>query len=385
MNARERFLAVMNFEPVDRTLKWEIGYWVRALRRWYAEGLPRGVGVREDLVDGDVILAEVFPAVNAERESDLHEFFDMDEPLLNVPLERWFVPPFEEEVLEDHGDWVLRRTKEGMVERNRKDRTGFPHWVQGAVANREDWERIKGERLRPTLEGRLPQEWPSLVKEFRGRSYPLYIGQHPAGLYGGTRLLLGQEQVLTAFYDHPTLVHDIMDYLTDFYISLYDQVLQQVEVDAAFIWEDLCYKNGPLISPEMFREFMLPNCKKLTGCLRDHGIEVIMVDTDGDARRLIPLLMEGGVNMLSPVEANAGMDVVELSESFPELRLLGGIDKLKIAAGREAIDEELQRKIPIMLDRGGYIPTVDHGVPPGISWEDFKYYREKLNTMIGGG
>ena len=79
------------------------------------------------------------------------------------------------------------------------------------------------------------------------------------------------------------------------------------------------------------------------------------------------------------------MDVVELSESFPELRLLGGIDKLKIAAGREAIDEELQRKIPIMLDRGGYIPTVDHGVPPGISWENFKYYREKLNTMIGGG
>ena len=74
MNARERFLAVMNFEPVDRTLKWEIGYWIGAVRRWYAEGLPCKVGVRADLVDGDVILAEVFPAVRDERETDVHEF-----------------------------------------------------------------------------------------------------------------------------------------------------------------------------------------------------------------------------------------------------------------------------------------------------------------------
>jgi uroporphyrinogen decarboxylase len=173
-----------------------------------------------------------------------------------------------------------------------------------------------------------------------------------------------------------------MDYLGDFYVALYDAVLQQVTVDACFIWEDMCYKNGPLISPEMFRIFMLPHYEKLTTALRDHGVAVIMVDCDGDARKLIPSWMEGGVNMLLPCEVNAGMDVVALRKAFPTLRLLGGIDKTKIAAGRDAIDKELARKIPYMLERGGYIPTVDHQVPPDVSWGSYKYYRQTLNTMI---
>ena len=387
MNTRERFQAVMNFEPVDRTLLWDVGYWAGAVRRWYAEGLPRHAGIPDDVADGLSIWAEFiigYPQ-DRRRDFDIHDSLGMDEPLYRVPLSVWLVPAFKEEILEDHGEWVLRRNADGIIMRNRKDWSGFPCYVRGPVGNREDWERIKAERLRPTLEDRLPSNWGDLVKEFKDRSYPLTIGGGPAGFYGGARELLGQERVLTAFYDEPDLVHDIMDYLADFYVALYDEVLDQVDADACFIWEDMCYKNGPLISPAMFREFMLPNYKKVTSCLRDHGVTAIMVDTDGDARRIIPLLMEGGVNLLLPCEVNAGMDVVGLRESFPELRLLGGIDKTKIAAGPDAIDEELQRKVPFMLQRGGYIPTVDHQVPKDTSWENFKYYRTKLNDMIREG
>lgn len=383
---RERFLAVMNFEPVECTLRWESGYWAGAMQRWYAEGLPSKRGIPLGMQRGQMIVAEFAPRYGQSEgvDSDVHELLQMDGPMYSVPLALWFVPAFEEEVLEDHGLWAVVRNRNGVIERNWKDRSGFPGWLRGPVGDRDDWERIKAERLRPTLEGRLPENWTTLSQELRERDFPLCLGDCPAGFYGGARQLLGESRVLTAFYDEPDLVRDIMGYLADFYVALYDRVLQQVQVDAAFIWEDMCYKNGPLISPAMFREFMLPNYKKLTACLRDHGINVIMVDTDGDARRIIPLLIEGGVSVLMPCEVNAGMDVVALREAFPRLGLIGGIDKTRLAAGRELIDEELERKIPFMLERGGYIPMVDHEVPPDVSWQNFRYYRSKLNTMIAG-
>ena len=327
----------MTFEPIERTLRWEFGYWVGAVQRWYAEGLPPKRGIQDGMQRGQMIVAEFAPRYGeSERvDSDVHEYLNMDGWMYSVPVSLWFEPPFTEVMLEDHGDWAIVRNSYGVVERNWKDRSGFPCWIRGPVENREDWERIKAERLRPILADRVPENWSTLVEEFRDRDYPLWLGDFPAGFYGGARQLLGQEQVLTAFYDTPQLIRDIMDDLADYYVALYDQVLQEIDVDACFIWEDMCYKNGPLISPAMMREFMLPNYKKLTGCMRDHGIKVIMVDTDGDARAIIPLFIEGGVNVVMPCEVNAAMDVVELREAFPRLGLIGGIDKTKIAAGRQ--------------------------------------------------
>jgi uroporphyrinogen decarboxylase len=176
-------------------------------------------------------------------------------------------------------------------------------------------------------------------------------------------------------------MHEMMDYLADFYVALYDQVLSQVAVDYAFHWEDMCYVAGPLISPKMFAEFMLGPYKKLTGLLRDHGVDIIMVDTDGDARKLIPLFLEGGVTGLYPFEVQSHQDVGEIRRQYPRLLMQGGIDKKALAAGKDAIDRELEARVPVVLE-GGYIPHVDHGVPPDVSWEDFCYYRHKLDAML---
>ena len=177
---------------------------------------------------------------------------------------------------------------------DRKDRKSLPHWIGWPVNDRDEWEQVKAERLRPTLEDRLPEDWAQRLEAYKTRDYPICIGASPAGFYGGARHLVGQDRILTMVYDDPAFIHDIMDYLGDFLVAIYDQVLRQVKADVCFVWEDMCYKNGPLISPAMFREFMLPNYKKLTACLRDHGVTSIMVDTDGDARLLIPLFIEEG-------------------------------------------------------------------------------------------
>jgi uroporphyrinogen decarboxylase len=134
----------------------------------------------------------------------------------------------------------------------------------------------------------------------------------------------------------------------------------------------------------MIREFLLPCYQRFTGFLRDHGIRSVLVDSDGDCRLIIPILMEGGISGLMPFEVNAGMDVVEMRKTFPRLQILGGIDKTQLALGKEAIDRELEAKVtPGMLRHGGYIPHVDHQVPPDVSWEDFKYYRQRLAALIG--
>ncbi len=382
MNTRERYVALMTFEEVDRTLIWEQGYWAGTLRRWYQEGLPEIKGVPEQVGEAVGVRAEAggvplgrYPA------DDAHNFFRMDPFLVLAPLNMGAYPRFEEKIIEDHGSWYIRQDKDGCLRKEIKGQSTLPPIVGTPVKTREDWERYKAERLKPTLEGRLPDNWPELVAEYKKRDYPLGVG----GLYGffGTpRYLLGEIEVLTKYYDDPELMKDMVNYLADFWIALFDGVLKEVDADAIFLWEDMCYKAGPLISPDTFREFILPGYKKLTGFLRECGIKIINVDSDGDVWKLIPLWIEGGVTGLYPFEVAAGMDVVEVRKAFPKLGIIGGIDKMAVAKSREAIDHELESKIPFMLKSGGFIPHIDHAVSMDISFDNFKYYRQKLEEMV---
>ncbi|MDP6776108.1 MAG: hypothetical protein QGI83_05025, partial [Candidatus Latescibacteria bacterium] len=120
-----------------------------------------------------------------------------------------------------------------------------------------------------------------------------------------------------------------------------------------------------------------------TDVARSHGVNTVLVDTDGDCRELIPLFLEGGVSGLYPFEVQAGMDVKEIREAFPTLQILGGVDKREIAGGPERIDAELEKRIPGMVERGGFIPMADHQVPPDVSWENYLYYRKRIVEMTG--
>jgi len=290
-------------------------------------------------------------------------------------------PPFEEKIIEDHGSWYIWQDAMGCLRKDVKTKSSLPSFVRGPVKNRKDWETYKEERLQPVLKGRLPENWPQLIKEYNKRDFPLALGQLH-GFFGTPRELFGVENLLLSYYEDPQLMKDINLYLADFWISLFDGVLHEVSVDAALIWEDMCYRNGPLISPDMFRTFILPGYKKLTSFLRGNGVTIVNVDSDGDVWKLIPLWIEGGVTVLYPFEVAAGMNVVDVRKGFPKLGIIGGMDKRALIDSKEAIDRELETRIPFMLKQGGYIPTIDHLVPPDISFENFVYYREKLNRLI---
>jgi len=213
------------------------------------------------------------------------------------------------------------------------------------------------------------------------RDAAVQIGSYPYGLFGTLRDFMGVESLLVAFYDDPELIRDMMDYLTNFWISIYTRVLRDVQIDHIHIWEDMSGKQGPLISPAMFREFMMPNYQKIIRFARENNIPVVSVDTDGNMGILMPLLEESGVNLVLPFEVQAGCDVVALKRQYPSICLCGGIDKREIALGHAAIDRELDRIEPL-LHGSGYLPALDHLPHPDISFMNFSYFVEELKKRI---
>ena len=158
--------------------------------------------------------------------------------------------------------------------------------------------------------------------------------------------------------------------------------LKDIDVDVAFFWEDMAWKGGSMISPQMFREFMMPHYKRVTELFRSKGTDIIMVDSDGDINELIPLWLECGVNGMWPLEVQAGMDAVELRKKFGKKCILwGNLDKKALAQGREAIKEEIDKKVPVLIAEGGYLPGPDHLVPDDVSLENFRFYLDYLRSF----
>jgi uroporphyrinogen decarboxylase len=176
----------------------------------------------------------------------------------------------------------------------------------------------------------------------------------------------------------------MMDTMLNLEIECAKRVLKDIKPDYAMIWEDMAYKNGPMISPTMFRKYMMPRYKKITDLLRSHGVNVIIVDTDGNVNQLIPLWIESGVNATWPLEVAAGNDAVELRKKYgTDFILMGNLDKQAIAKGKDAIRTEIMKKVPFLLEKGGYFPSADHMIPPDVSWENYCYF---INTLreVGG-
>jgi hypothetical protein len=389
MNARERFLATMAFEPVDRPTLWEWDYWPDTLRRWQAAGAP----LREDRSETvnlstdeegafDPFSTTLLSDVPFAKDASLD--FELDPGARRVPLNSFIHPLFKYRVLEERGDVIISQDERGHIRQDKKGRVSIANIIKPLVATRDDWERVKAERLQLKLEGRLPADWPRLREEFKRRDFALAIGGHSGlcGIYHPTRYLMGPEHLLYALHDQPDLVRDIMTHLADLQIYLFDKVLSEIDVDFCFACEDLAFKTSSFISPAMFRELLLPCYRRLTGMLRDHGVKIMVVDSDGSIWKLIPLFMEGGVTGMGPMEVAAGMDVVEVRKAFPRLQILGGIDKRVLASDRDSIDQELSRKIPPLVRGGGYIPCCDHSVPPDVPWENYSHYRKRVTELV---
>ena len=171
------------------------------------------------------------------------------------------------------------------------------------------------------------------------------------------------------------------EYILQVYLDKLIKVMNILPADVVYIMEDLSGKNGPMISPELFDEFIGSYYQRLIPVLKNKGVKHVFVDTDGEFKKLIPNFIESGVDGFLPMDVNAGMDILAVRKEYPDLKFIGAFNKLEIAKGKSAIDREFERLLPV-IRQGGYIPGCDHQVAPSTSLKDYQYYICKLTEVM---
>lgn len=408
MNARERFLEVMNFNPDVAALKWEFGYWGQTINNWYEQGLPKTTYPaipktittptstlysyawsdkcqgRDRLPSGFPVMAGglYWPTQGFALDTDVRKHFKMDFTQIVVDVNLLWEPMFEPALLKEDDDQMTYIDIDGVERMYLKGEATIPTSMKWPITDRKSWEKLKAERLNlADISKRFPANWNQLVEDYRQRDYPLAVGGYPYGFFGTLSHLIGYENTFMWYALDPDLIHDILETFTSIWMAVYEEVLSQVQVDHWQIWEDISFGKGPMISPEMVKTFMNPYIRRIADFLKERGVNIVLLDTDGDCNSIIPVLMEAGVTGMYPFEAHCGMDVAKVRKQYPTLQMLGGIAKADIALGKDRIDEIL-KPIPDVLKAGGYIPFGDHFIPPDVNFENFSYYREKLNHII---
>jgi len=339
------------------------GLWM-CLDTWYEQGLPRDV--------------------------NLDKFFMFDEPGFHKLrqlgwCEAAFEPVFEEKILEDRCEHeVVQDTAGRGVLCFKGLRQGFmPEYVDHPVKDMKTWQENVKWRLDPENTARYVDLEKRMADAKTAADKGLMIQQNVIGGYMFLRSIMGPEDIMYVFYDNPELVHECMQT----WLKLSDSVLakhqEYLAIDEIYFGEDICYKNGPLISPDMIKEFLFPYYQQLISNAKARQAKdgrkiYIQLDTDGDCRPVIDLYREGiGMDMLDPFEVASGCDVVEIGKQYPWMIMSGGIDKRVLAKDTDTIDRYLDGILPVMRKRGGYIPTCDHGVPSEVSWQNYLHYRKR--------
>lgn len=363
----ERFDACMEYRPCDRRPNHELGVWPQTIVRWRRERWWRVRKFTWEWHFGEARLG-----------FDRRDYF---------PFDFSFRPPFEFETIDATGGYFVMRNHLGIVTKRpmRDDKNGLEFLMEQhlsfPVSKPEDFADIR-RRLDPATPGRYPEDLAARAEALRKRDCPVFCAV--SGFYWRAREWMGTEGLSMAFYEYPALIEEMMEFYADFIIETARPVVGQVPLDGLLLSEDFAMKGGPLLSPDLFRTYVFPHLKRVADFFRGHGVKHIGVDSDGDPTLLIPLLLDAGVDFIWPIERAAGVSPQQWRKQFGrDLRMYGGVDKRILPLGKKAVRQHLSEFIPL-IEEGGYIPAIDHTVPPNIAWSEFKHYLDDKQYLLTG-
>jgi hypothetical protein len=320
VNTRDRFWAVINRTKTDRlpVIEWATWWKDGTIARWYGEGLPR-------TLQDDIAIRAHF-GLEDWRQSWLRST-SLDSP---KPV--------------SHGAPLIN---------NRAEYEAFTRYLwpdpQPHLDDLNSWKAAhdKGDcAVWITLEG----------------------------FFWFPRTLFGIEPHLYAFYDQPDLMKEINARLTEYHIKCLKAIGEILRPDFVVFAEDLSYNLGPMLSQELFDEFIAPYYRELVPHIKKLGSVVIM-DSDGQVEPVAPWLASCGLEGILPLERQAGVEVANLRRDHPSLTMIGAFDKMTMPLGREAMRAEFERLLPVMRT-GKFFPSCDHQTPPGVSLENYHIYLE---------
>lgn len=327
MNHVERFRALANFKAVDRLprIEWA-SWWDKTVERWRGEGLP-----------------------TSDR-YEMYAHFGLD-PYYQC----WFWPKGPGYPETPHG--------------------------QGAVRTMEDYEALRP-HLYPPQDDAAAGLGPWAAAQRRGEAV-VWITLD--GFFWFPRTLLGIERHLYAFYDQPELLHRINEDLAAWQVGVLRLLGKVCRPTFMTFAEDMSYNHGPMLSRALFDEFLAPYYRQVIPTVEEMGT-IPIVDSDGDVTAMVPWLESVGVRGVLPLERQAGVDAGRLRAAHGRFLMIGHYDKMVMTRGEEAMRQEFERLLPVMRT-GGFIPSVDHQTPPGVSLAEYRVYLrllEEYASAAGG-
>lgn len=379
MTNRERVIATLKYEPVDRLPIVHFGFWTQTLEKWANEGHltqeeAQGWG------DGNPIDAQISGKLGFDT-----NYYSCFHPATSL----W--PGFESKVVEEMPDGTRKVLNvDGVVVLQRPGATSIPAEIDHLLKTRADWEKHYKHRFVFTEE-RVTKSWvrvnDKMVRwdegglEFLQRGERDYhYGLHCGSLFGRVRDIIGVTGASYMFAEDDALFTELIDTTADLGYQCVKYALESgAQFDFAHFWEDICFKNGPLVIPSVFDEKVGPHYKRITDLCKKHGIEVISLDCDGCVDALIPTWLGNGVNTMFPIEVGTwNASIAPWREQYGKgIRGVGGMNKVVFSRDAAAVRAEVERLKPL-VELGGYIPCPDHRIAPDAEWDNVRLYCDLL-------
>ena len=372
MTFRDTTRAVLHYQPYDKLPVVSFGYWAETVQKWAAEGHITREEADDYCRTGD----------NGAGDRAIMKKLGFDfnwNSCVGASVDLF--PHFARKTLEERPDGSsVIRDENGLIVLVKPDVVSIPAEIGTTLTDRKVWEEEYLPKLHFPME-RISQEALEALRDDAGRELP--IGIHCGSLMGTMRNLLGVEQLSYLMADDFELYTEIIDTTDGLCYQCVKAMLESgAKFDYGHFWEDICFKNGPLVVPAIFDEYVGPHYKKITGLLNSYGIDIVSVDCDGCIDRLIPTWLENGVNTMFPIEVGTwNASIAPWREQYgKELRGVGGMNKTVFSRDYKAVDEEVERLRPL-IELGGYIPCPDHRIAPDAKFENVQYYCDKMQNL----
>jgi uroporphyrinogen decarboxylase len=350
LTSKERISNCLKRQPVDRIGVFE-HFWGDTQRNWEKTGYLQPGESLEDRFNLDL---QLFWPFNLTANLD-----------------------FEPEVIEETEETILCRDGNGALLRRHKLHEATPEHINFLVKDRASWEEyarpsLKAEERRIDFAGyRLArQQAAERERFFCWSGVNVFELMHP---------VCGHEHLLVGMAVDPGWVKDMVNLYSQVTIELWEMLFEREGLpDGIWFYEDMGFRNHPFMSPRMYKEIIQPAHARTVGWAHDRNLPVIM-HSCGYVAPLVPFMIEAGIDCLQVIEVKAGMDLLDLYRKYGEvLSFMGGIDvRVLYTNDRAIINQELQAKIPTVMQNYGYVLHSDHSIPSDVHPENYEYFIER--------
>ena len=314
---------------------------------------------------------------------DPYRHFDLDYVVINPNMDP-HIKPFE--IIRREGDDIVLKTGfEATIRRSGKH--PMPYFEQFSVKQQKDMDSFRFDDpadRRRFFEGgddqincvgdALLRNIPSWDERVTAYVDDFAVFGSVCEVYEFLWRIVGSENTFYWVLDEPEYIERFIERCGDFLYKLCEAQIEagRGRLSGMYIWGDIAYVNGMMFDPDMWRRLFKPHVKRLIDLCHRHNLMVIYHGC-GDARTVYNDFAEIGLDCYNPLEAKAGLDVVELRKEYERMSFCGNINvQLWESNDLEAIKREVMHKLNAAKG-GGWIFQSDHSVSSGVDPESYEY------------